>query len=648
MIPGEQYPGLARLVDDPDRGGDLQTRSGCAVPVCEILLSLRHYIPARSCFCRRPAGCSVEYQLLGATRFLVVPASRMSFPSIREKQHTMPFSRLDDACHGRAILRVHYFGRENFMMTLRDPMVFGQRIPSRAGRLAALFLLAAMGISGCGSLPENNQRTQSMAIAGGGDTALGISLQGKKAAHPGKSGFVALENGLDAFVARALLAHVAERSLDIQYYLYHADLVGRLLAYKLLEAADRGVRVRILLDDMDMQGRDAVLAAMDSHPNIEIRLFNPFIRGASRGAQLLTRFGDVTRRMHNKSFTADNQATIIGGRNIGNEYFDADPDLAFGDLDVLAVGPVVGEVSESFDKYWNNELAYPVPTLMKRGAPVVTLDEARDYLERFFEENRQGDYLAALRNSNLAGQLRAKSVRYSWGHAEALYDEPEKLTRAPDDKETHLTPRLAPYVERLSDELIILSAYFVPGKEGVEFLRQLRERGIRVRILTNSLASTDVAIVHAGYGKYRLDLLRAGVELYEMNKRVLKDKTRKGKGLAGSSRASLHAKAFVFDREELFIGSLNLDPRSADQNTEIGIALRSPELARELARGFDENVEDVAFRLELRTENDGRETIRWIGISEGEKVVFRSDPYTSVWKRLWVSLAGLLPIESQL
>jgi putative cardiolipin synthase len=528
------------------------------------------------------------------------------------------------------------------------PLYPAKPLPARIRLLAAFLTMAILGVHGCGSLPENNRRMHSVAISGSEGTALGLAVGKKTAAHPGKSGFVALQSGLDAFVARAVLAHVAERTLDVQYYLYHSDLVGRLLTYKLLEAADRGVRVRLLLDDMDMGGREANLAALDAHPNIQIRLFNPFNRGASRSPQFLTRFGDVTRRMHNKSFTADNQATIVGGRNIGNEYFEADPDLAFGDLDVLAIGPVVKEVSGAFDKYWNNELAYPVSLLVEEGAPYVSVDDARDYLEAFFQEQRDGDYLTALGGSDLAKKLEVKGVNYSFGVAEALYDEPEKLAQAPEARETHLAPRLAPYIDGLTDEFIIFSAYFVPGREGVKFLRGLRERGIRVRILTNSLASTDVAIVHAGYGKYRLDLLRAGVELYEVNQRILKDKTVKSRGLAGSSKASLHAKAFIFDREELFIGSLNLDPRSTHQNTEIGIAFNSPEMAGEMARGFDEKIDEVAFRLELHTLNDGRETIRWIDASQGEERTFKTDPYTSFWKRFWVVLAGALPIESQL
>ena len=223
-----------------------------------------------------------------------------------------------------------------------------------------LFLLS---FAGCASLPENVHQVRSTVIKDGADTTLGREISEETAQHPGASGFILLDNGLNALVARAALADLAERSIDVQYYLFHDDLVGRLLAYKLLEAADRGVRIRMLLDDMGLEGRDGAIATLDSHPNIEIRIFNPFTRGSLRSLQMLTRFGQVTRRMHNKSFTVDNQTAVVGGRNIGNEYFEADPELAFGDLDVLAIGPVVTEVSSSFDAYWNNVLSYPITSL---------------------------------------------------------------------------------------------------------------------------------------------------------------------------------------------------------------------------------------------------------------------------------------------
>ena len=227
--------------------------------------------------------------------------------------------------------------------------------------LVLLAVLAALSlVTACATLPENVGRKETFAYSDTGDTLLGREISRQGAAHPGKSGFHLLGNGLDAFVARAVLAHLAERSIDVQYYLYHGDLVGRLFTWQLLQAADRGVRVRLLVDDMDLARRDLVAAALDSHPNMEVRIFNPFSRKTGRGSQYVTRMGSVTRRMHNKSFTVDNQATILGGRNIGSEYFEAHPDLAFADLDVLAIGPVAREVSTAFDRYWNSELAYPV------------------------------------------------------------------------------------------------------------------------------------------------------------------------------------------------------------------------------------------------------------------------------------------------
>lgn len=509
--------------------------------------------------------------------------------------------------------------------------------------------LLFLQLSGCANVPENINRTYTYAITNTDDTTIGVALRDRIAAHPGQSGFYLLADGLDAFVSRALLADYAERSIDLQYYLYHDDLVGNLLGYKLLEAADRGVRIRVLLDDIATGGRDLNMATLDSHPNVEIRLFNPFSRGSLRGVQLLTRFGDITRRMHNKSFTIDNQLTVVGGRNIGNEYFNANPDLNFGDLDVLAVGPVVREVSDSFDQYWNHELAYPVSTLSREKPPAGSLEGMRPLWKAQFDKELDSPYVSALLNSTFAQHLREKSVSFSWGEAEALYDDPEKIRSDITARELHLAPKLGPYIERLNDELIILSAYFVPGKEGVQFLQQLRQQGIRVRIVTNSLASTDVSVVHAGYAKYRKDMLRAGVELYEVNEKLSKQERAEKKGVGGSSKASLHAKAYIFDRENLFIGSFNLDPRSDIQNTELGIMFHSPEMGKRIGEWFDEiKNSGKTFQLELVTTENGGEAIRWNIMEEGENRSYSNDPSTSWWRRFWVGLASLLPIESQL
>jgi cardiolipin synthase C len=504
-------------------------------------------------------------------------------------------------------------------------------------------------IASCAVLPKDFDRPVSYALTDTKNTAFGQARAKERAAHPGKSGFHLLGNGLDAFVARAVLSRFAERSIDVQYYLYHDDLVGKLFTDLLLKAADRGVRVRLLVDDMDLAGRDLGAAALDSHPEIEVRIFNPFSRHVGRTSQFITRLGAVTRRMHNKTFTVDNQVAILGGRNIGNEYFDADPDLEFADLDVIAIGPVVKEVSSVFDRYWNSELAYPVSVLLEGDPPTPeNIEELRSILNEYVADQTDSEYLRALRNSDLADKLRKDQVDFSWGEAEVVFDRPEKLLHDFSKTEYHLAPMLRPYWEKVEKELIIFSPYFVPGKPGTAFLVQLAQRGVKVRILTNSLASNDVGLVHAGYKKYRKDLLRGGIELYELNKKLNRKQRKEKKGEGGSSKASLHAKSFVFDRKQVFIGSLNLDPRAVMHNTEIGVVLKVPEMAEEMAKWFEENIEQLSFRLELKKDENGSEKLLWHGWEKGKQVVYTHDPHTGFWRRLGIGFMSIWPIESQL
>ena len=509
-------------------------------------------------------------------------------------------------------------------------------------------LVVLFFIGGCASLPENTGRTASQAFEDVGNTRLGLAVEKRSRLHPGQSGFLVLGNGLDALVARAALASLADRSLDVQYYLFHDDLVGGLLAYQLLQAADRGVRIRLLLDDMGLEDRDEGIALLDSHPNIEVRIFNPFSRGMMRTLQLLTRFGKVTRRMHNKTFIADNSVAIAGGRNIGNEYFDADPDLAFGDLDVQVLGPVVRKVSASFDEYWNSELSYPVSALHKK-ISYAELEKIRPHWDELVMKEQDSAYVKALKNSDYAQRIVTGAIVYNWGKATVLADKPEKISSKEQKEEFYLAPQLVKYLEQTQKELIILSAYFVPGRGGVEFFKSLIKRGVRVRILTNSLASNDVTLVHAGYARYRRDMLRAGVELYEMDKKLTRKERKEKKAGSGSTgKASLHAKTFILDRKVMFISSFNLDPRSIMENTEIGILFHSPPLAEQLAEVFDAQSKTDAFRLQLTTEDDGIELIRWEITKGGDKKIFTVDPYTSVWRRMLLFGAGWLPIESQL
>ena len=521
-------------------------------------------------------------------------------------------------------------------------------MPKKYAVKSLLVIALVILLTGCATLPTNVNRPESFALTETTDTRLGAAINDKAAAHPGQSGFFLLGNGIDAFVARAVLAEAADRTIDVQYYLYHDDLTGRLLTSQLLKAAERGVRVRVLVDDMAMGEREVGPTVLANHPNIEVRFFNPFSRKSGRLSQFLTRMGVVARRMHNKSFTVDNQVAILGGRNIGNEYFEADPDIAFSDLDVMIAGEAAQDVSASFDKYWNSELAYPVGVLKGKAPTPEVIRQKHNELEAYVAEQEGSAYLKALRDSRLANLLRNKELTFTWGTADVIYDLPEKITSGYDQKHLHLGPQLAPYMSGVEKELIIFSPYFVPGTNGVEFLTGLCRRGVRVRILSNSLASNDVGLVHAGYAKYRQALLRGGVELYELNKKINKaDKATKS-GRSGSSKASLHAKSFVFDRQKVFIGSLNLDPRAVVFNTEIGAVIDSPEIAEGMTQWFDQNIDEMAFKLELRPGDGGYEYIVWHGLVDGQQQTFFSEPYIGFWKRFGIGLLGLLPIESQL
>ncbi len=515
-------------------------------------------------------------------------------------------------------------------------------------RRLVFVVLNILLLSGCATLPEVVDRPVTRAYTDTNDTLIGEKLASRKLTNSGQSGFYLLADGLDAFVARAILANSAERSIDVQYYLWHNDLVGQLFSRLLLDAADQGIRIRILLDDMALANGDTGALSLNTHPNVEVRIFNPFSRNVNRTSQFITRFGSVTRRMHNKSFTVDNQMSIIGGRNIGNEYFAADPDFAFGDLDVITVGPVVGKISKSFDLYWNHNLAYPISAFKNAAKVTADLNLMREKLDLVFTLEQSSDYLQALKNSQLAEEMRTNSTTFYWGSGDLMYDHPGKITADRDQLDLHLLPQLRRYGADINQELIIYSPYFVPGKPGVKRLRDLIDKGVRVRVLTNSLASTDVGVVHAGYARYRKAMLRAGVELYELNSVLTRKQRKEKKGLGGSSKASLHAKSFVLDRKRVFVGSLNIDPRSVVENTEIGVVIESQAMAGEMSDWFDQSIENIAFQLALEPNRSGGESIIWKITEEGVPRVYTSEPNAGFWRRLGVNLMRLLPIESQL
>ena len=459
--------------------------------------------------------------------------------------------------------------------------------------------------------------------------------------HPGQNGFSLLTDGRDALIARLLLAASAKQSLDLQYYLYHDDLSGSLLAWALLNAADRGVRVRLLLDDMASRNKDDYLRILALHPNVNIRLFNPFRREYSRDLQLLTRYGVSTRRMHNKAMVADNCVAIVGGRNIGDEYFDAATDaVVFGDLDVLTLGPVVSDVSQAFDTFWNHPFSIPVAEHL--GEPAGTghesLQRLRDQLQLWLDSNQQHPYAVALRGR--ADQwLNTGQNALFWGQAYVLTDSPQKISQTPEVSPLMLS--VGGLLNSAQRRVILISPYFVPGEEGTRFLQALAQRGVELIILTNSLASTDVPAVHSAYKKYRQSLLKAGVQLYELDAKAGKGATERS--WLGSSSVSLHAKALVVDDEFFYVGSMNFDPRSVLQNTEMGMLFRQPILGKMTANGFMQVISENAWMLSLQNGE-----LRWSRNTLNGTVVREQDPRASVWRRLQSWVLGFLPIETEL
>ena len=514
--------------------------------------------------------------------------------------------------------------------------------------LRALLLAVALFACGCASLPTDVARSDSRALRDTEATRLGQASRSVLQAHPDQSGFRPLRSGVDALLARIVLAEAAQRSLDVQYYIWHDDFTGRHFANALLRAADRGVRVRVLLDDVGVQTNDETLLNLDAHPQVEIRLFNPVATRSFRMLGMLTDFSRANRRMHNKAFVADNQAAILGGRNIGDEYFGASDEVLFGDLDVLTIGPGVGDVSEAFDRFWNASASIPVSALLGRSGQAAELDALRARLAAFIESQRDSPYVARAQ-AQLAERMVSDRDGVFWGSARLLYDDPAKIDRPPEVTEGHLLPQFAAQGSPTRSELLIVSPYFVPGDGGVARLRGLVERGVRVTVLTNSLAATDVGAVHAGYQRYREGLLEAGVNLYELRPDAVTEVGAKAKkeGIAGS-RASLHAKTFVFDRRAVFIGSLNLDPRSVRLNTEIGVVCESPPLAEDLSASIERNLDQVAWRLERIADPSGTVRIEWLESGPGGTRRHVSEPEVSAWRKLSVWLLGLLPIESQL
>jgi len=472
-----------------------------------------------------------------------------------------------------------------------------------------------------------------------------------------QSGFYLLSDNSDAFVARFALASTAKKTLDIQYYIMHNDASGEYLSYAMLAAADRGVRVRILVDDINLSGRDSGLKMLSQHHNIQIRIFNPLLhRDWFRSLELLANLDRAGRRMHNKAFIADDTAAIIGGRNIGDEYFDDRNSLNFVDLDLLTTGSIVNDISTSFNDFWNSHWATAIEDLSKTRVVKKQLTAIRNRLKDKWHRARNTQYFRSLQQSDMTQKIIHNKIPFVWADARLFYDSPEKTAGTSTDKTTHFGPQIMPYFDRAKSSLLIATPYFVPGEQGLHWLKSKRQQAVKIKILTNSLAATDVIAVHAGYKKYRMDLLEADVELFELKPTAKRLHSRAKRLIEGSSTASLHAKYMVVDQQYVFIGSANIDPRSNAINTEIGVMVNSKELAGRVIELFEKTIEDensyqVVIEQQEKNKNTSRsaeQKLQWRTRENGRQTLYYKEPKASLSRRLGVFIMGLLPIESLL
>lgn len=468
--------------------------------------------------------------------------------------------------------------------------------------------------------------------------AVRAALSPTHLTHAGFCGLYSLEDSLEAFSARYQLAVLAEHTLDVQYYIWENDVSGRVLFQALLDAADRGVKVRLLLDDNNTSGLDEILLALDAHPRIQVRLFNPFSFRTLRMLGYLTDFARLNRRMHNKSFTADGEATIIGGRNIGDAYFGLGEEPLFTDLDVLAIGPVVEDVAADFERYWHSKPVSPLKHVLdvqeaasseSSGLPggAEHADEAERYLEN-------------VTSTTFYRKMQDGELPFVEARTRMLSDDPRKGEGKATGRML-LAERLRSVMGTPQSHIDIISAYFVPGRAGVAQILQLVRKGIKVAILTNSLAANDVAVVHAGYARWRKKLLRHGVELYELKPTNRPRPGLHDRGLTGNSGSSLHAKTFSIDGEKVFIGSFNFDQRSALLNTEMGLVISSESLAKHIHHRFLRSQREAAWQLRLSRWGK----IHWIAWEDGQETVLKKEPQATLWRRMLVWLAWMLPVE---
>lgn len=499
------------------------------------------------------------------------------------------------------------------------------------------------------------QKTASAAFDRPEETRIGHALAAQARQHSGLSSFDLLQVGVDGYLTRIEMIEGAERSLDVQYFIFRGDETGRRITGALLRAADRGVRVRILVDDGETVSGDEKVQLLDAHPNVEVRIFNPFAyRGHNsllRSIEWLADSGRLDYRMHNKLMVADNAMALVGGRNVADEYFQVDPKRQFADDDLFVTGPVVRELSGRFDAYWNSDIAVPVAALAGGEPKSSALEQFRQSLETLRERPLPDgkDYRAKIAAAQpLTDLLTNRSARV-WATWRVVCDSPDKKAVEKGWRVGGLMERpVADAVAEVREELLMVTPYLIPGDEGMQLFGTLRRRGTTVRLLTNSLESSTVPAAQAGYMHYREPLLAAGAELYEIRADLGNSR---GSGqtdaISGYGNYSLHGKMFVFDRKRVFIGSMNFDQRSMHLNTEIGLIIDSEVLAKQIADRFEAmTAPENAYRLEIDTEKPSRLT--WTTVENGAAARYEQEPARTPWQRIEVEALTLIPMDKEL
>ena len=559
----------------------------------------------------------------------------------------------------------------------------GSRIPAwlRLRLLVPALLLA--GLAGCASLPDKVERQPSKAQAAALDTPLG-RIAKASTADPEQSGFRLMPTGQYALQARLELVRRAQRTLDIQYYQIHDDRTGRFLLRVLRDASERGVRVRLLIDDLYTSGQDPLLLGLDAYPNVEVRLFNPFPAGRQN---FLTRFvvnarefDRVHRRMHNKLFIADGVMAVAGGRNIADEYFMASAGANFVDLDTFIIGAILPRLGQLFDMYWNSDRVLPIRSIVKTDASDEEL--RRDFESRTARDAQPitrvtappgeaggGEIVEVVGSTGgtpdpeppppndvlgygpIADELDAGKVGLIWADAQAYADAPDKVIGrvstygiAPIDDVDSVRYNVVEMMRRARKDVVITSPYLIPGETGIEtFRNSIMRYGVKYTLVTNSLAATDEPVVHTGYRRYRPQMLELGVNLYELSPQKVSRSLRLGR--FSTSIGRLHAKSAVVDGQRVFIGSMNFDPRSDQHNTEMGLFIESPVIAQQMLKLVDVIRQQGAYKVTLAA--NGKDVV-WTTTGPGGREEVVEEPETDAWTRIMLEVLSVIAPEGLL